>query len=107
MIHLKSVLASNIKSRRKLLGLTQEKLAEQVNTAPTYIAMIESERRTPSFKMIERLAEVLRLDATDLFSTKGYPSEPTSQLYEDVMSHFDKFLRATIKEVTQKIEVKE
>jgi transcriptional regulator with XRE-family HTH domain len=58
MVHLKSVLASNIKAQRKSRSLTQENLAEMVGTAPTYIAMIESGHRTPSFKMIERIAEV-------------------------------------------------
>jgi transcriptional regulator with XRE-family HTH domain len=73
MIHLNAVLAANIKARRKSQGLTQESLAEKVNTATTYIAMIESGRRTPSFKMIERIAEVLRVEAPELFAMKNYP----------------------------------
>jgi transcriptional regulator with XRE-family HTH domain len=99
MTHLKSVLASNIKSRRKSLGLTQEKLAEKVNTATTYIAMIESGKRTPSFKMIERIAEMLRVDAPELFSTKNYPSESVSQIHEKLMHQFDEFLKAAVKEI--------
>jgi len=102
MIRLKSVLASNIKANRKSLGLTQEALAEKVNTASTYIAMIESERRTPSFKMIERIAEVFGLEAPELFSMKNYPSESTSQLREDLLSRFDKFLMAAAKEIEEK-----
>jgi transcriptional regulator with XRE-family HTH domain len=99
MVHLKSVLASNTKARRKSLGLTQDKLAEMINTAPTYIAMIEAERRTPSFNMIERLAKALKIDATELFSTKNYPSESVSQIHENLLSQFDKFLRAAVIEV--------
>jgi transcriptional regulator with XRE-family HTH domain len=102
MTHLKSVLASNIKARRKSLGLTQEKLEEKVDTAPTYINMIESERRTPSFKMIERIAEVLRVDAPELFAMKNYPSESTSKLREELMNQFDQFLLAVAKEVEEK-----
>lgn len=101
MVHLKSVLASNIKARRKALGLTQEKLAEIINTAPTYIAMIEAEHRTPSFKMIERLAEALKIDAPELFSMKKYPSESASQIHENLMNEFDKFLRAAGKEMAK------
>jgi transcriptional regulator with XRE-family HTH domain len=82
--------------------LTQEALAEKVETASTYIAMIESERRTPSFKMIERIAEVLKVDAPELFSTKDYPSESTSQLHENLMSEFDKFLMASAKKIEGK-----
>jgi transcriptional regulator with XRE-family HTH domain len=99
MVHLISILASNIKARRKSLGLTQEKLAEMINTAPTYIAMIEAERRTPSFNMIERLAKALNIDAPKLFSMNNYPSEPASQIHENLLSQFDKFLRAVSIEI--------
>jgi transcriptional regulator with XRE-family HTH domain len=102
MVYLKSILASNIKSRRKSLGLTQEKLAEMVNTAPTYIAMIEAERRTPSFNMIERLAKALKIESPELFSMKSYPSESVSQIHENLLSQFDKFLRAAVIEIGKK-----
>jgi len=99
MLRLKSVLARNLKNRRKALGLTQEALAERVGTASTYIATIESERRTPSFKMIERIAEALKIEAPELFSMKDYPSEKTSQLREGLIDQFDLFLRAAVREV--------
>ena len=102
MVNLKSVLAHNIKTHRKSKGLTQENLAEKVNTASTYIAMIESERRTPSFKMIERIAEVLRVDAPELFSIKSYPPESTLELREELLNKFDRFIRAAVKEIEEK-----
>ena len=98
MVHLKTILASNIKARRKELGLTQEKLAEKISTASTYIAMIESGKRTPSFKMIERIAENLKVDASELFSTKGHPLETISEIQEKLMAQFDQFLKAAAKE---------
>jgi putative transcriptional regulator len=99
MIHLKSILASNINSRRKDMGMTQESLAEKVNTASTYIAMIESGARTPSFKRIERIAEVLRIEVPELFALKNYPVESSSVIREDMMNRFDQFLRAVVKEM--------
>jgi transcriptional regulator with XRE-family HTH domain len=99
MTHLKSVLASNLKALRKERGLSQAKLAEKVETATTYIAMIESERRTPSFEMIERIAEALNIEAPQLFSTKNYPAEPTEQLHDELIAQFDKFLKAAVKQV--------
>jgi transcriptional regulator with XRE-family HTH domain len=101
MVHLKSVLASNIKAGRKELGLTQESLAEKVNTASTYIAMIESGKRAPSFKMIERIAEVLGIEAPNLFSMKNYPAESSAQIREDLVNRFDQFLRAAANEVKE------
>jgi transcriptional regulator with XRE-family HTH domain len=82
--------------------MTQESLAEKVNTASTYIAMIESGSRTPSFKMIERIAEVLRIEAPELFAMKDYPTESALQIREDLMDRFDQFLRAAVKEVREK-----
>jgi transcriptional regulator with XRE-family HTH domain len=99
MIHLRAVLASNIKARRKELGLTQEKLAEKINTASTYIAMIESGKRTPSFNMIERIAEILKVDAPELFSTKDHPLETIPEIREKLMNQFDQFLQVVTKEM--------
>jgi len=102
MIQLKAVLAANLKNRRKTLNLTQDKLAELVNTAPTYIAMIEAGRRTPSFTMIERLAQALQIEATSLFSIADYPTEPVSEIHENLLSEFDKFLRSAAKQIVLK-----
>ncbi|MHC6202224.1 helix-turn-helix domain-containing protein [Breznakiellaceae bacterium SP9] len=95
---MKDILGSNIKARRKSQGLTQESLAEKMNTSSTYIAMIESGKRTPSFKMIERIAEVLKVEAPELFAMKNYPIESASELREKLMNQFDQFLRAIVKE---------
>ena len=101
MAQLKSILASNVKIRRKAQGLTQENLAEMVNTASTYIAMIESGKRTPSFKMIERIADVLKIDASELFSAKEYPFESSSELRKKLIDQFEEFLRATANEIKE------
>ena len=101
MTGLKYILASNIKIHRKNQGLTQENLAEMVNTASTYIAMIESGKRTPSFKMIERIATVLKVNPSELFSTKDLPIESSSVLREKLINQFDEYLRAVTKEVKE------
>jgi hypothetical protein len=54
-----------------------------------------------SFKMIERIAEVLRIDPTELFATKNYPVEPSSAIREDLINRFDQFLRATVIEIRE------
>jgi transcriptional regulator with XRE-family HTH domain len=89
------------------MGMTQESLAEKVNTASTYIAMIESGSRTPSFKMIERIAEVLRIEAPELFTMKRYPVESSLQIREDLMTRFDQFLRSVVNEVNEARENKQ
>jgi transcriptional regulator with XRE-family HTH domain len=101
MPSLKTVLATNIRTRRKSMGLTQENLAELANTAPTYITLIESEHRTPSFKMIERIADALVVEATDLFSLKGFPSESSPILHDELLKKFDKYIRAAVREAKE------
>jgi hypothetical protein len=49
------------------------------------------------------MAEVFKIDAPGLFSTKDYPSESVSQLHENLMKQFDKFLRATAKEAKENV----
>jgi transcriptional regulator with XRE-family HTH domain len=68
MTRLRKLLASNIKTYRNELGLSQSKLADKVDTAPNYIAMIEGEKRFPTDAMLERIAAALEKDPADLFA---------------------------------------
>jgi transcriptional regulator with XRE-family HTH domain len=71
MTQLRQVLASNIKKYRALWGLSQMKLAEKVDTAPNYIAMIETGRKFPSDRLLERIAQALNVRAVDLFTQQS------------------------------------
>jgi len=82
MISLRSVLAFNMKVQRQVLGLSQERLAERVDTSTHYIGMIESEKKFPSPEMLERIAAALEIDAPALFSTKSYPSPGAGTMAE-------------------------
>ena len=68
MTDIRKLLATNIKTFRCELGLSQAKLAERVETATRYIAMIEGCKSFPSPEMIERIAAGLGKDPADLFS---------------------------------------
>ena len=50
------------------MGFSQFKLADLVDTAPNYIAMIEAGKRFPSDTMLEKIAEALEREPSDLFS---------------------------------------
>ena len=62
MTSLRSVLAFNIKEQRLILGISQSKLAERVNTSTHYIGMIESEKKFPTPEMLERIATALEIE---------------------------------------------
>lgn len=99
MTNLRQVLALNMKEKRRALGLSQTKLAEKVNTAPTYIAMIELEKKFPSVEMLERIAAALFMDTTELFSVKPLPEDSLKKLHEAVLVDFEKIIAKKLKEL--------
>jgi len=105
MTKLRHVLAINIKEKRRFLGLSQEKLAEKVNTAHTYIAMIELEKRSPSLEMLERIAEALSVDPPDLFTKTTYHTELIKNFHELVLDDFKEVLNKRINEFNKNINI--
>lgn len=99
MTNLRQVLALNMKEKRKILGFSQAKLAEKVNTAPTYIAMIELEKKFPSVEMLERIAHALCMDTTELFSVKSLPGDSIKKLYKSILTDFQKVVERKLKEL--------
>ena len=102
MNKLRHILALNFKEKRLSLGFSQVKLAELVDTAPTYIAMIELEKRSPSFEMLERIAQALEVDPPDLFSKATYSVKEIRQFYGSVVADFEQTLTRHIQEFERK-----
>jgi transcriptional regulator with XRE-family HTH domain len=99
MTNLRQVLALNMRERRYELGLSQAKLAEKANTAPTYIAMIELEKKFPSVEMLERIAQALEIDTTELFSVKPLSGDSIKKLHKAVLLDFEKVITKKLKEL--------
>jgi len=99
MTNLRQVLAVNMRKRRKALGFSQAMLAEKANTAPTYIAMIELEKKFPSVEMLERIAAALAIDTTELFSIKPLPEDSLKKLHKSVLKDFEKIITKKLKEL--------
>jgi transcriptional regulator with XRE-family HTH domain len=86
---LKQSFVSNMKEFRKKEGLSQMKLAEYLNTSPTYIGEIEVGKKFPSMDMIEKIAGILRIkpyhffiDRTEENTDYFYPKLPKSMQKE-------------------------
>jgi len=90
MTNLKLLLSSNIKERRKILGISQAVLAEKVGTSAHYIAQIEQQNSFPSPEMLERIAFALEIDSPELFSVGPYPVEAIQQFQEGIKSDVEK-----------------
>jgi transcriptional regulator with XRE-family HTH domain len=67
MTDIRQLLAKNMKLLRAYNGLSQLRLAEKIDTASNYIALIETGKRFPSPQMIHRIAAALEVDTPALF----------------------------------------
>jgi transcriptional regulator with XRE-family HTH domain len=67
--------AKVIRERRRQLDLTQEEVANRVDTSVPYIGLLESGKRHPSEKVVAKLAAVLGLDPGELF----FMANPTAR----------------------------
>ena len=67
MATIKEKLGNRIKKLRKSLGYTQEELAEKINISRTHMGHIEQGRKSPSIKIMEKLARALKVKVSNLF----------------------------------------
>jgi len=86
MTSLRSLLSHNIKEQRRILGITQEKLAEKAETSTHYIGQIELGNKFPSPEMLERIAEALEIDSPQLFSMGSFPIEVIRMFQEGLLA---------------------
>ena len=99
MTNLRRILANTMREHRRKLGLTQAKLAEMIDTAPTYIAMIELEKKWPSDTMLTKIASALSIDTPQLFSMASYPEDSIKRLHKSVLAEFQKVISKKLEEV--------
>lgn len=64
-----AILGTMIQTKRKELGLSQEKLAEKIGKTVGYVGQIERGISYPSYSTLLQLVEVLEIDAQTLIST--------------------------------------
>ena len=65
---IKTNLASEITTRRKALGISQEKLALEADVDRTYVSQLEREIANPSLSTLCRIANVLQCEVTELLT---------------------------------------
>ncbi|MGO1664225.1 MAG: helix-turn-helix domain-containing protein [Micrococcaceae bacterium] len=72
---LKQRLGRNLRALRASRGLTQEKLAEQLDVTPRYLAGIERGERNLTLDSIDALADALHVDGVELLAGRT-PNRP-------------------------------
>ncbi|MCL2444132.1 MAG: helix-turn-helix transcriptional regulator [Treponema sp.] len=94
MTKLRIILAENIKAYRKEIGVSQIKLADLVDTAPNYIAMIEAGKRFPTDTMLEKIAAALNKEPCELFTIEPIKKE----WQKKVLAELTKFMTLKLNE---------
>ena len=83
-------LANNMRHYRKILKLSQEKLADKAGASANYIALIENGKYFPSLQMLGQIADALEVDSLDLFDKQAldYPNLETikTKLLENIVT---------------------
>ncbi|MDO5774942.1 MAG: helix-turn-helix transcriptional regulator [Spirochaetales bacterium] len=93
MTNIRTVLAINMKTRRKDLNISQAELAEIIGTSPNYISKIEAEKQFPSVQMIENLAKALLCDSVDLFSIEKIKKDALESVQESLCKEINTLIR--------------
>jgi len=96
MTSLRDLLAYNLKERRRILGISQAKLAEKVSTSTHYIGQIEQKNKFPSPEMLERLALALEIDSPQLFSMESFSNEAIKRFQEGVVSDLENAISLSV-----------
>lgn len=52
---------------RKSMGITQEGLADKIHVSTTFIGLVETGKRKPSLKTLQKIAIVLKVNIKNLF----------------------------------------
>lgn len=99
MTNIRTVLAQNMKARRKELGISQAELAEKIDTSPNYISKIEAEKQFPSVQMIEKIAQSLGIDSVDLFSTKQKENLKIDKIQDDLIQNISEQVKRSFREI--------
>lgn len=77
-------LGAKIRKFRRRLGFTQQKLADSVGVSRIYVQALESNRRTPSMKLLHRLSEALEASVTELVADNS--TEPQKMHLDDLLT---------------------
>ncbi len=77
-------LGIQIKQQRKLLGLTQEQLAEKAGIDNKHLSKIENGLHLPTYKTIKKLSEILQIEICNSKNIEVENSIPTDTTFIEI-----------------------
>lgn len=106
-LSLQDIFLNNLKFYRKRCGLSQEALSEKLNKGVNYINRIESHASFPTIQVIEEIAEILGIKASQLFEDDVVPQNIISSVREkfvqDITEKLYEKLTADMKSILERI----
>jgi transcriptional regulator with XRE-family HTH domain len=105
---LRRILAENLKEHRKVLGLSQEKLAEMAGLSWQTVNSIECHRTWVSDKTLENLADALKIESFQLLlpmedtNKKAISSDEAVKRLEKIKRAFDDSFNEIVKLIEKK-----
>lgn len=99
---LSRLVGANIANRRKLLGMSQERLAEVVGLNQVSVSRMESGALAPRFSTLEKLASALNCPVQDFFRPQGQDASIAEASIADMISPLSQNAKGTFLEVMAK-----
>lgn len=80
-LEIRQILADNIKRLRKQRGLSQLKLANELDIAMTFVSDIENCKKWVSPETLAKLVSYFDVSVSELFATQGSLKNNNSQIF--------------------------
>ncbi|MDP0929718.1 helix-turn-helix transcriptional regulator [Paracoccus onubensis] len=77
-MEIREIFARNLRAARRANGLSQEELAHRADLDRTYISSLERHIYGATIDVVDRLAQVLGMEASDLLQRSAETQEPPS-----------------------------
>ncbi|MBR1536623.1 MAG: helix-turn-helix transcriptional regulator [Treponema sp.] len=106
-LSLQEIFINNLKFYRKKNGFSQEALSEKLGKGTNYINKIESHASFPTIQVIEEIADIFKIKASQLFeeekSPKNIIKSDRDKFIEDVTATLYKKLSDDMRNILEKI----
>ncbi|MFI3271676.1 MAG: helix-turn-helix transcriptional regulator [Pseudomonadota bacterium] len=100
---LKERVGQAIYNRRKMLGLSQEKLAEMVDIGQQSLSRMEQGKIAPKFERLQLFADALQCRVIDLFMPPEQSVRSSASMMEDILLELNEEQRAFVLDQTRRL----
>ncbi len=94
--------SKRLKKLRAERNITQEKLSEIVGVEPAFVGMLETGKRAPSFKTLQKIAEALDIQYFELF--KADDANTPNALQALILKETENLDTKTLKHILKSIK---